>query len=280
MSLEKLTKLDTRWIYLLFIIVTVAPLISPLGLPLKISDDTRIVFDTIDAVPEGGTVFFGSDMGMGNRGETQAMMVAVLRHLFTSDVKVISVCFYSSDSPILLEEAVNEIGLANYDKEYGVDFVNFGFYEGREATLVAFGVDAHAFLNVDYYGTPISELSIMDDFKGAEDIDLVISLSGGEIFPEVYLRQWQTIHGTKVTGGAVAMIYPMLVSYVASGQLSGLLASSRGAAEYELLINKPGSAIIAMDSQSLGHMVTILAIIISNLGYFASKRSKKGGLDI
>lgn len=65
--------------------------------------------------------------------------------------------------------------------------------------------------------------------------------------------------GTKMTGGCVAMIYPMMLGYVASGQLTGYLDSSRGAAEFELLSKNPGEAIITMDAQSIGHIIAVVA---------------------
>lgn len=71
------------------------------------------------------------------------------------------------------------------------------------------------------------------------------------------------------------MIYAPLSPYIATGQLEGYLPSLRGAAEYELVIDKPGAAIIGMDSQSLVHVVVLVAIIISNLGTLGASRKRE-----
>jgi hypothetical protein len=245
---------------------------------MKISENTRTVYDTISSIPDGGIVYVGTDFDVSYRGEMQAMLEDLFKHLFTKDVKVVSITFHSAPLPGLVEGVITKLGLKNYGKIYGVDYVNLGYYPGREQSVVTFGEDVHAMVKFDYFGTPIDELPLMDSLHSAKDFSLVISLTGGEIFPEVYLRQWKTKYNIKVTGGATSMIYPTLLGYVASGQLSGYLASSRGAAEYELLLNKPGSAIVAMDSQSIGHFIMIGTIILCNIGFIVSKlKSREGG---
>jgi len=50
---------------------------------------------------------------------------------------------------------------------------------------------------------------------------------------------------------------------------------SIGAAEYEVLVGRPGEAAGGMDAQSLGHLAIVITVIIGNIGYFAS--GGKGG---
>lgn len=264
-------RVDPRWLWLLFLIGIIIPLVRPIGLPLATSDNTVKVYEAIKSVPDGGLVFLSPDYALENRGELQAMLVATLKCLLKRDIKIVSAGFYGTTSPILMEEAMNAVGLEKYGKKYGEDFVNLGYLPGEEATIAALGVDVHALVKVDFYNTPISEIPLIDSFRSAEDVDLVISLAAGNEYPEKWMRQWQVKYGTKMTGGAVAMIYPALLGYVASGQLSGYLDSSRGAAEFELHSGNPGGAIVTMDAQSIGHIIAIVAIVICNLSYVISK---------
>jgi len=266
---------DPRWIWLLFMVGIIIPLVRPIGLPLSISENTMAVYEAIESVPEGGLVFLSPDYALENRGEMQAMLVAMTKYFIHRDINIISAGFYGTTSPMLMEEAMNEVGLEEHGKEYGEYFVNLGYLPGEEATIATLGIDVHALVRVDFYGKPISEIPLMDRFRSAEDIDLVISLAAGNEYPEKWIRQWQVKYDTKITGGAVAMIYPMLLSYVASDQLSGYLDSSRGAAEFELVTNNPGGAILTMDAQSVGHVVAILAIVICNLNYLVSKKKER-----
>ena len=49
----------------------------------------------------------------------------------------------------------------------------------------------------------------------------------------------------------------------------------KGAAEYEQLLKKPGSASVGMDAQSITHLLIVLFVVVGNIQYFVSK--KKGG---
>jgi hypothetical protein len=50
----------------------------------------------------------------------------------------------------------------------------------------------------------------------------------------------------------------------------------KGAAEYEKLLGRPGTAQRGMDAQSVSHIVVFLFIFIGNVAYFAVKGKKKG----
>jgi len=271
--LKKLSK-DPRWLYVLFLIGIMIPLVKPIGLPMGISDNTRKVYDALKSVPADGLVFLSPDFAVENRGELQAMLVVIFKTLLPMGVKIVSAGFYGVSSAMLMDEAMNTVGLANYGKKYGVDFVNLGYLPGEETTIAALGADVHALVKVDYYNKPISDLPLMSRFRRAGDVNLVISLAAGNEYPEKWIRQWQVKYGTKITGGAVAMIYPALLGYVASGQLQGYLDSSRGAAEFEILTGNPGAAVVTMDAQSIGHIIAILAIVLCNLSYILKKESR------
>ena len=48
----------------------------------------------------------------------------------------------------------------------------------------------------------------------------------------------------------------------------------KGAAEYEKLIEKSGTATAGMDSQSIAHIAIILLVVVANISYFAMRRRK------
>ncbi len=49
----------------------------------------------------------------------------------------------------------------------------------------------------------------------------------------------------------------------------------KGAAEYEMLVNKPAMALIGMDSQSLVHLLIIFFVIVGNVAFFATRKKKE-----
>ncbi len=278
MSLERLQRIDSRWIFIAIIIAAAFPILYPIGLPMKVSDATRTVYETIDSVPPGGLVIISADFSFMDVGEMEPMFIVFLRHLVQMDVKIVTIAFYAADSAIVEETVFAKVNPEQYGKTYGVDYVHLGFIPGHETAIAAFADDVKELISKDYYGNSLSELPIMEDFNSAEDIDLAISMTGGSEYPFHYIRQWYSGYGVTITGGARGLDYASMVPYIASGQLTGFLASLRGAAEYELLTGYLGDAIPAMDSHSLIHVVIIITIVLGNIGYLASrsKPEKKG----
>ena len=68
---------------------------------------------------------------------------------------------------------------------------------------------------------------------------------------------------------------PDLYPFLQSKQLVGLLGGLAGAAEYETLIEAPGSATAGMEPQSVSHLIIILFIVLGNGVYFTTRR--RGG---
>jgi len=61
--------------------------------------------------------------------------------------------------------------------------------------------------------------------------------------------------------------------FLSSGQMVGLLGGLKGAAEYEMLLKKPGMGQKGMDAQSVSHLVIVLMIVWGNVGYFLKRKS-------
>jgi len=62
--------------------------------------------------------------------------------------------------------------------------------------------------------------------------------------------------------------------FLNSGQMVGMVAGLKGAAEYEKLIEIPGRAARGMDAQSIAHLVMIGFIVLGNIAYFMGRRRK------
>ena len=57
-----------------------------------------------------------------------------------------------------------------------------------------------------------------------------------------------------------------------AGLITALLASTRGGAELEFLINSPGPGLKSMDAFTFGHYMLIAFIIIGNIGHYGWAR--------
>jgi len=75
--------------------------------------------------------------------------------------------------------------------------------------------------------------------------------------------------------GCTGVNAPNLYQYLHAGQIKGIIGGLQGAAEYESLIEKPGSATLGMPAQSWGHGLIILLLIIGNIGFLLSRKKKE-----
>jgi len=61
---------------------------------------------------------------------------------------------------------------------------------------------------------------------------------------------------------------PDAYAYYTAGQIFGIVESLKGAAGYEILINRPGIAAKGMDAQSIAHLLYIVLILLGNLTFY------------
>ncbi|MDP8237810.1 MAG: hypothetical protein P9X24_01855 [Candidatus Hatepunaea meridiana] len=273
--LKSLEHLDKRWIFLLVAIAVLIPLVIPLEVPLKISTPTQNFYDHIERLPEGSMVLLSSDYDPGSKAELYPMTEATLRHLFRRNLKVVALSLWPAGPPMVelaLENILKERG---NDKKYGTDYVNLGFKEGREAVMVDMGRSIRVAFPVDYHGTSIAELPLMDRVQNYSSFPLFVNLSVGYPGTKEYVQYAQSRFKLTMITGAGAVSVPEYSAYLQSGQISGMLMGISGCAEYEQLLEEPGLALTFMNAQSAGHVLIILLIIAGNVVYFMVKRGEK-----
>jgi hypothetical protein len=263
---------DRRYIFVAILLVVLIPLIAPLGLPIRVSKEVLGAYEAIDRIPPGSTVYFACDYDPATLPEVHPMSYATLNHLFSRDVKVVGACLWPGGPP-LLEEVLTRVGEEKFGKKYGVDFVNLGYKEGREVVMVSLGKSIPGTFPADFYGTPVSELPIMEGVEDFSDVAMIVNISAGYPGTKEWVQQVQSRFHVVLAAGCTAVSAPEYYPYYQSGQLVGLLGGLSGAAEYEKLVGVSGTATRGMDAQSLGHLAIIVFIIVGNILYFRSKRS-------
>jgi len=123
--------------------------------------------------------------------------------------------------------------------------------------------------------TKVEDLPIMQGVKTFDDIVMLVNISGGLPGTKEWVLQVQSRYRVKLGSGCTAVSAPEFYPYLQSGQLVGLLGGMKGAAEYEKLLKRPGTAERGMDAQSVSHVVVFLFILIGNIAFFSLKKAKK-----
>jgi len=272
---QKLDKIDRRWVYLMVGIAVVIPFIIPAAFPVTITPETRMLYEYIDDLPDSSVVMLVFDYYPSTIAECEPMARAALHQLWSKDCKVITLSNIPLGGPTMAETVTREMA-QEYHKVYGVDFVNLGYKANYVAVLQGMGQSIESIFPTDNSGTPLEDLPLMRKVKNYKDVAFIF-----EVADNATADYWVSIvnaqYGVPMGCGTTAVSAPRYYAYVSSGQFVGLLGGMRGAAEYELLVGKKGTAFRGMDAQSLVHLLIIALVIVGNLGYFLGGRRRRLG---
>lgn len=277
--LESLFKIDRRIIFLILAIVVIFPLLIPLNLGVKISPPVKDLFTAIDKLPANGKpLMISVDFDPNSMPELYPMYLAILRHAFSKNIRVVILGLWLTGISIG-EEGLRVVS-KEFDKVNGKDYVFLGWKPGVAAVILGLGENIKRVFPADYYNTPIDSLPLMSEVRNYSDVPLFVSLSAGDPGYRTWITYAGSSYSLKMGAGVTAVSGADAYPYLQTGQLIGLLAGMKGGAEYENLIEKGGYykgnkiATQAMDSQSLAHFAIMILVILGNIGYFLTRRKK------
>jgi len=266
--LDKLATLDRRYIFLMVALTVIVPLLFPIGMPITVTKEVQTVYDYIEKLPPGSTIMLAMDYDPAALAELYPMNLAVLRHAYSRDIKVIGMTLWITGATLgnlVMREAAEGIA------QEGEDYVYLGFVTGAASVIMGMGEDISAVYPTDYGGRPLSEVPAMKGIKNYKDIDLLIDLAAGAT-PESWIAYAGSKYGQTIAVGCTAVSAVGYYPFLNSNQIIGLIGGMKGAAEYEKLIEARGTATAGMDSQSIAHILIIVLIIVANISYFAVRK--------
>jgi len=269
-----LINVDRRIIFVLVALAILLPLLyGPLNLPIKATPEVRGVYEKIESMPERSMLLISMDFDPSSKPELYPMTEAVLRHAFEENLRVIGMNLWVTG--IGMTEGLMSQVAQEYGRTYGEDYVYLGWAPGAFNVIVGMGQDIYKTFPQDYYGTDTASMPILQGVRTLRDIDYVVDIAAGDPGIETWIVYGREKYRFELGGGCSAVTAPGMYMYVNSGQLNGLMGGMRGAAEYEVLIEKAGKATVGMDAQSVTHLLIIVLVIASNAAYFATKRETR-----
>lgn len=273
--LLKIGQVDRRWIFLVLAVVVFIPILTPIGMPIRATVTTKIVYDAIEKLPPNSKVLVSVEYSPSTKPENHPMTISILRHLFRNDHKVFVTCLWP-DGQFMAQDALKQVAVEEFGKVYGEDYVFLGFRPGNEAVVKGIVSNIRKLYTVDVYQTKVDEIPLMKDVNKFSDFAFLFTSSAG--FPGTieWVQYAADPTGVPMSSGVTSIQVNEVMPYVQSGQMQGVLAGMPGAAEYEDLINQKGFATSGMDAQSIAHLVIVLFIILGNAAFFIErKRSRK-----
>ena len=282
-----LGSLDRRIIFLIVGLSVLIPLLKPewIDLPIRPTPESQIVFDEINKLNAGDKMLLSFEYSPSTKPEIHPMAIAILKHLYAKNIQVYGFALWP-DGNFMSTEAFSEVS-DDYDKKYGVDYVNLGYKPGGEAVIKGIASDIRTLYTVDLQGTSINDIPMMKDVINIEDFDFVFSLSAGYPGSKEWVQYACDPKNIPLSTGCTSIQVTDIMPYVENDQIRGILAGMPGAAEYESLVEaelqkmeiavKPGEASGMMAAQSIAHVVIVLFIIFGNISYFITRKKNRKG---
>jgi len=300
---DKLTKIDRRYIFIVVAIGVLMPYLFPMNLPVDVTRKVAAIYDYVEALPEHAKpVLVSLDFDPSTAPELAPMTTAFVQHCFRRNIPVVAMTLHPQ-GPGLAQGIMARVA-ADMGKVYGEDWVFLGFKAGGALVIRTIGEDIRQAYPQDYYNNPLDSNPLMMNVTNYKDFSLVISFSGSQV-PMSWIAFAHEQYGANVATGLTAVMAADFYPYLQTGQLVGLIAGLKGAAEYESLVDtrlghskevqklalegdktaqkeaqlllstRSTSATRGMDAQSIIHMLVIFFIILANISYFFSLRAQR-----
>jgi len=273
--ISRIGQLDRRWIFLIIALVVLIPLFFPLGLPIRATESTRLVWETVENLEPESKVLLSLEYGPSTKPELHPMVFALVRYLLKNDHKIYMTCLWP-DGQFMAEDLIEKvIELEFPDKSYGEDYVLLGFRPGGEAVIKGIVSNIRKLYTVDARNLSVDEIPMMEAVNQFKDFDFLFSASAGFPGTVEWVQYASDPTGVPMSTGTTSIQVNEVMPYVQGGQVKGILAGMPGAAEYEALIGVPGIGTSGMDAQSIAHVVIVLFIIFGNVAYFVERKKAK-----
>jgi len=265
---DKMQRVDRRIFYWILFIALCIPFINPIGFPIQVAPSTSDLYNGLLTLEEGDVVIINIAFGVSAWTDCMPATVVCAKTILRQGAKLIIWGSYV-DVDMSWDELRGDV--PDFDAlEYGKDYVYLGYYTGGEAVVAQIASDFRSVFPTDTAGTPLDNLDMMKDVNTVHDIDMVLSGDTGD-WGTYYLRQWQSAYGTPLAEIGIAMLASSYMPFYRAGNLFGMSSSSRGGAELEALLKEPGEATVTMDAISVSHLLVIIAVIMANIGYLATR---------
>lgn len=286
---DRLQRFDRRWIFVIMALAIVIPLYVPIGLPIKARPMTKAAFNAVEELHAGDVVLVSMDLDPASTAELEPYYRAVILQLKRKGVKLAFTTLWYQAPPLVqrwlretVDVAIAPAGTPGYDglpdRPYvrNQDYVYLGFREGKQNIILGMGANLPGvFGGKTDDGTPLAEIPWLRNIHGLGDFKLLVLVSGGAPGAKEYVQFAQNRYDLRMVAVTTAVSVTDLAPYYQAGQLLGIVAGLAGSAEYEVMVGKPSIGVQGADVLNAGHGVVIIAIVLGNLAYFASRRRKK-----
>jgi len=267
---------DLRWTFLLVAAAICFALLVPVPLPIEPNKAVRAVYEHVEQLPPGSAVLLALDFDPEAKAELEPMTKALLRHCMKRNLRVIAMTFWFRGTAF--HKGIFDWLAEQFpDKVNGRDFVYLGYQPGGMAQVITgMASNITATFPQDYDNRPTASLPIFEKVRSLKDVAYLVDLAAG-FTPSGWILYASDKYRIPLAVGCTAVAGPDMYVRLDAGQINGLIAGLRGAADYEALLKAPGFGIAGMFAQSIVHGMIVLLVVIGNIAFFRGRRRRTAG---
>ena len=266
---------DPRLVFPLVAAAIVLALLFPVRQPIKPQQAVVQVYDYIERLPKGSAVMLAVDYDPQAKAELVPMTTAVLRHCLRRDLRVIGMTFWPQGTALgqsIFTAVAQEPQFRH--KKAGSDYVYLGYKPGDMAQVITnMGENLPNTFRQDYQNRPTTAMPIFQDVKSLKDVDYLLDLAAGST-PDTWVQFGGDKYSVPMAVGCTAVMGPDMYVRLTARQINGLIAGLRGAADYEVLLERPELGVAGMFAQSIIHVMIIVLVVVGNVAFLATRRRK------
>jgi len=239
------------------------------------SEATVRAYDYVESLKPGSICVLGGGNVFAFDLESSAGQIAAIKHIARKGLKLVE--FPTGVEGIIFHRYC--IDAAHVDEQYGGpwkygrDYVLLPYVPGGTTAVVAFLTNVHNLISTDLFGTPISQIPLMNQMRDYRDIALWFMphwaaetyspyIIGERGVPLLFFAQASNY----VTAAVYMNIYPDKM-WVTNGFLGG--------AQYEKLVGAPGLGQSAVDGYTLLSGAFIAFVVLGNIQLMSRTGTKK-----
>ena len=268
--------LTWKWIYVILIGSFFFILVNPIPFPVEINRWTQSYFDYVESIPSGSLVIMSPDFVAAGYQENGYAGEGMLKQFWRNGLDVILVG-YQPESTQMAEKMVSRISdyIAANNVVYGQDYVIMPMISGLEVGAASLALEGNSMFDADHYGTPISQLPIVQRFNNYADVAFCVGM-GGRATTSYYVNHWHIPFGTKIGDAAAALGLAGAVTNFDQGWTVGSVVGLVGTTEFELLNQEYTVATKLTGTLNMAVLILLLGVILANVVYFMTKANKGG----
>jgi hypothetical protein len=234
--------------------------------PLALPTESYQAVQAIEAIPMGSPVLVVFDYEPATMGEMEATAASAIDHLLLLRHPNLALVSTSPTGPALAERFMSTVvGGRGYQR--GSQYANLGFLPGGLAGLRDFAQNPTGTISLDAESSRIWDSGVLRGVTRLSDFTSIIVLTDSQEAGRAWIEQTT---GWRGSGSLIvicsAQAGPLLLPYVDSGQMNGLVAGMNGAVGVEQANGGlPGTVREYWDAYSVGLYLAVVLIVVGGM---------------